>query len=167
MRKIQLRREIFKSDAEKIIDWLDDNEVNMYLNESQNVNDNIRKIIYRVNMPILTHVFNQEGTFFMITTPSKGPIGFLRLVPNNYHTEMVVVIGDKKEWGKGFGFKAVLEGLKHAFFNWRKDKVIAKISHKNKRSKRVFNKAGFIYDKELTCEVQYSISVNKFLQIIN
>ncbi|KJS79968.1 MAG: GNAT family acetyltransferase [Peptococcaceae bacterium BICA1-8] len=167
MRNIELRREIFKSDAEKIIDWLEDYDVNQHLNESQNVNDNIRKIIYRVNMPILTHVFNQDGTFFMVTTPSKGPIGFLRLIPKNHHTEMVVVIGDKKEWGKGFGFKAVLEGLKHAFFKWREDKVIAKISHENGRSKRVFKKAGFSHDKELTCETQYSISVNKFLQVIN
>ncbi|MFZ5944902.1 MAG: GNAT family N-acetyltransferase [Bacillota bacterium] len=167
MQRIELRREIFKSDAEKIINWLEDKEINEHLNESQNVNENIRKTIYRVNMPILTHIFNKEGTFFMVTTPNKGPIGFLRLVPKNFHTEMVVVIGDKKEWGKGFGFKAVLEGLKHAFFKWREDKVVAKISHKNERSKRVFKKAGFIYDKELPAETQYSISINKFLEAIN
>jgi len=166
MRNIELRREIFKSDAEKIIDWLEDTEVNRHLNENQNVNDSIRRVIYRMNMPILTHVFNQEGTFFMVTTPKKGPIGFLKLIPKNHHTEMVVVIGDKKEWGKGFGSTAVLEGLKHAFFKWRENKVIAKISHKNERSKRVFKKAGFAQDKELTSETQYSISMNKFLKIM-
>lgn len=165
-KRIQLRREIFKSDAEKIANWLEDWEVIKYLNEKQNVNESIRKIISRSNMPILTHVFNQNGSFFMITTPAKGPIGFLRLIPKKNCTEMVIVIGERSEWGKGFGFKAILEGLKHAFFNWREDEVIAKINDNNERSKKVFKKVGFSKDKNFSTETQFSISINDFLQVI-
>ena len=60
---VKLRQEVYSSDAWKIIDWLEDDEVSRYLNESQNVTDSIKQVINRVNMPILTPLFNQEGSF--------------------------------------------------------------------------------------------------------
>ncbi|KEH92919.1 GNAT family N-acetyltransferase [Clostridium massiliodielmoense] len=168
---IKLRREVFKSDAWKMIDWLQDNMVTQYLNEHDNVCSSIKDVINRVNMPILTHLFNQNGTFFIITTNattntnSEEPIGFLRLVPKKYATEMVIVIGDREKWGKGLGTNAIFQGLKHAFFNWRVDEVVAKINFKNERSRRAFKKVGFRKDKELAKEIQYSISVDEFLSI--
>ena len=162
---VELRQEIFTSDAWKIIDWLGDNEVTQYLNERQNVQQSIKQIIYRVNMPILTHLFNQDGSFFMITEAEKNPVGFLRLVPKSKGAEMVIVIGDKEKWGHGLGKEAIYEGLKHAFFQWRVDEVIAKISFENERSRRAFKKLGFSKDKELSKEIQYSISMMKFLKL--
>lgn len=164
---IKLRREVFKSDAWKMIDWLQDNMVTQYLNEYNNVCNSIKEVMRRVNMPILTHLFNQDGAFFMITTNTKGeePIGFLRLVPKKDATEMVVVIGDREKWGKGLGSNAIFEGLKHAFFNWRVDEVIAKINFKNERSRRAFKRVGFTKDKELPKEIQYSISMDEFLSM--
>ncbi|WP_055666956.1 GNAT family N-acetyltransferase [Desnuesiella massiliensis] len=162
---VQLRQEVFKSDAWKIIDWLEDNEVTEYLNERQNVGNSIKQVIYRVNMPILTHLFNQDGSFYMLTTDEKEPIGFLRLVPKGKGAEMVVVIGDKEKWGKGFGSSAIFQGLKQAFFEWRVDEVIAKINFKNQRSIRAFKKLGFQEDKELVKETQYSLSMKEFLKL--
>lgn len=162
---VKLRQEVFTSDAWKIIDWLEDDEIIKYLNERQNVGNSIRETIYRVNMPILTPLFNQYGSFFMITKGEQEPIGFLRLVPKGKIAEMVIVIGDKEEWGKGLGANAIKEGLKQAFFEWRVDEVIAKINFENKRSKRAFKKVGFIKDKELTKEIQYAISIEQFLKL--
>ncbi|AEB75280.1 GNAT family N-acetyltransferase [Clostridium botulinum] len=164
-KNIKLRREVFTSDAWKIIQWLEDNLITRYLNEQQNVCKSIKDIIYRINMPILTHLFNQNGTFFMITENDREPIGFLRLVPKQQVTEMVIVIGDKEKWGQGLGTSAIIQGLKHAFFEWRVDEVIAKINLKNERSRRVFKKVGFTKDRELQKEIQYSISIQKFLQL--
>ena len=164
--KVKLCREVYKADAWKIVDWLEDNEVTEYLNERQNVSKSIKDIIYRINMPILTHLFNQDGSFFMITTEEKEPIGFLRLVPKSNGVEMVVVIGDREKWGKGLGTNAIYEGLKHAFFQWRAEEVIAKINFKNERSKKVFKKVGFKRDKELPKEIQYSISMEEFLELV-
>ena len=162
---VQLRQEVFKSDAWKIIDWLEDNEVTEYLNERQNVGNSIKQVIYRVNMPILTHLFNQDGSFYMVTTDEKEPIGFLRLVPKGKGAEMVVVIGDREKWGKGFGSSAIFQGLKQAFFEWRVDEVIAKINFKNQRSIRAFKRLGFQEDKELVKETQYSLSMKEFLRL--
>ncbi|WP_053956749.1 GNAT family N-acetyltransferase [Inediibacterium massiliense] len=164
---IKLRREVFKSDAWKIVDWLKDHEVTQYLNEKHNVNQSIQQMIHRINMPILTHLFNQNGSFFMITKDEKEPIGFLRLVPKKENVEIVVVIGERKEWGKGLGTNAIFEGLKQAFFNWRAKEVIAKINFKNKRSRKAFKKVGFTQDKELLKEIQYSISMDEFLQFVS
>ncbi|KEJ03544.1 GNAT family N-acetyltransferase [Clostridium botulinum] len=163
---VELRQEVFKSDAAIIASWLEDTEITQYLNEKQNVSKSIKDIMYRVNMPILTHLFNQNGSFFMVTTSEKEPVGFLRLVPKNNVTEMVIVIGDKDKWGKGLGTNAILEGLKHAFFQWRADEVVAKINFKNQRSRRVFRKIGFTEDKELAKEMQYSMSIKEFLELV-
>ncbi|ACQ51490.1 GNAT family protein [Clostridium botulinum] len=163
---VELRQEVFKSDAAIIANWLEDTEITQYLNEKQNVSKSIKDIMYRVNMPILTHLFNQNGSFFMVTTSEKEPVGFLRLVPKNNVTEMVIVIGDKDKWGKGLGTNAILKGLKHAFFQWRADEVVAKINFKNQRSRRVFRKIGFTEDKELAKEMQYSMSIKEFLELV-
>ena len=73
---VQLRQEVFQDDARRITDWLEDDDVIKYLNERQNVAEGIKRVMQRVNMPILTHVFNQNGSFFMITDEEE-PIGFL------------------------------------------------------------------------------------------
>ncbi|KAJ50106.1 RimJ/RimL family protein N-acetyltransferase [Clostridium tetanomorphum] len=162
---VKLRQEVFKSDAWKIVDWLKDNEVIKYLNERQNVSKSVKDIIYRINMPILTHLFNQDGSFFMITTSEKESVGFLRLVPKIAGAEMVVVIGDREKWGKGLGTNAILQGLKYAFFEWRVDEVVAKINFKNERSRRVFKKVGFTEEKKLPREIQYCMSMKEFLKL--
>lgn len=163
--KVQLRQEVFSSDAWELIKWLEDAEITRYLNEKQNVGNSIRQVISRVNLPVLTHLFNQNGSFFILTTEEEEPIGFLRLIPKGTSTEMVIVIGDKERWGMGFGSNAILQGLKHAFFQWRTEKVVAKIKYINERSIGVFKKVGFKKEKELVKEAQYSISMDEFLKV--
>jgi RimJ/RimL family protein N-acetyltransferase len=163
--KVRLRQEVFSADAWKLIEWLEDTDITQYLNEKQNVGNSIRQVMSRVNLPVLTHLFNQDGSFFILTTLEDEPIGFLRLIPKGSNTEMVIVIGNKERWGMGFGTSAVFQGLKHAFFQWRSEKVIAKIKFKNERSVRVFKKVGFQKEKELAKEDQYSITIKEFLKV--
>ncbi|WP_163192312.1 GNAT family N-acetyltransferase [Clostridium thermarum] len=163
---VQLRQEVYRSDAFKIIDWLEDEEVIRYLNEQQNVCSGIRQVLDRVNMPILTHLFNQNGSFFVITINENEPIGFLRLVPKPSGAEMVIVIGNKDLWGKGLGPYAIIEGLKFAFFNWRAGEVVAKVNFRNERSLKAFRKVGFRQEKELAKEIQYAMSMDEFLKLV-
>lgn len=165
MKSLTLRREVYKKDAQKIADWLKDNDVTKYLNESHNVTDSIQQTVERVNLPIMTHLFNQNGTFFVVCTGDNEPVGYLRLVPKPAGAEMVVVIGDKNKWGKGFGSRAVEEGLHYAFFEWRVKKVIAKIHMKNKRSIHVFHKIGFKFEKDLPVEKQYALTMDDYLKL--
>lgn len=161
---VQLRQEVFESDAWRIAKWMEDYEVIRYLNEGQNVSKVIEQTIFRVNMPVLTHLFNRDGSFFIVAS-KENPIGFLRLVPKREAAEIVVVIGDRKNWGKGYGRNAIYQGLKHAFFELRSNKVIAKIHIENERSRRVFKKVGFREERELAKEIQYYISLDQFLKL--
>lgn len=161
---VQLRQEVFESDAWKIIDWMKDIEVIKYLNEKQNVGEAIKRLIYRINMPVLTHLFNQNGSFFIVTDKEE-PIGFLKLVPKGKNAEMVVVIGERKKWGSGLGTNAIFQGLKHAFFVLRVNEVIATIHLKNERSINAFKRIGFKKDRELKKETKYSISMDEFLKL--
>ncbi|GAA0125090.1 MULTISPECIES: GNAT family protein [Clostridium] len=161
---LELRQEVFKSDAIKILQWMEDEEITRYLNESPNVCSSIRNTLNSINLPVLTHLFNQNGSFYMITKKDES-IGFLKLIPKGKAVEIVIVIGDKEKWGMGLGSNAIFQGLKEAFFYWRVDEVIAKINFENERSKRVFKKVGFDVDRELKKEIQYNMTMNKFLKI--
>lgn len=161
---VKLDQEVYRSDAEKIAEWLSDEEIVSHLNEEESVCDNIIKTVNRVNMPILTHLFNNNGRFFTIKN-LYGTIGFLRLVPKRKETEIVIAVGEKELWGKGIGYRAVFEALKKAFFDMRSEKVVAKIKKDNERSRKLFKKIGFKEVRELEKEVEYHISKEDFWKI--
>ncbi|MBP1890076.1 RimJ/RimL family protein N-acetyltransferase [Clostridium moniliforme] len=162
---ISLRQEVFRDDALMIIDWLNDFEITRYLNEDSQICTHIKNIIENSNNPVLTPIFNQNGSFFMIDKKEE-PIGFLKLVPKRDKAEIVIAIGNKDEWGKGIGPNVVLQGLKTAFFDWRVNEVIAKVKYDNNRSRRVFEKIGFEMDKNLSNEVQYNLTMMDFFKQI-
>ena len=161
--ELRFRREVYRKDVEKMAKWMQDDEITEHLNESQNIHRKLKKISQHSSLPIFSHYFNQDGTFFVITRPEHGPIGFLRLASKDEGAEIVVVIGERTQWGNGFGYRAVKKGLRHVFFEWREDQVIAKIHDENERSKHVFRKAGFTHDKDLESEEQFSITVDDYL----
>lgn len=161
---IKLSQEVYRSDAEQIVCWLSDKEITNNLNEDKNVTENLVNVINRVNMPILTHLFNNNCRFYIIKN-IYGAIGFLRLVPKNGITEIVIAVGEKDLWGKGIGHNAVCEALKKAFFDMRTEKVVAKIKKTNKRSQNLFKGIGFKEVKVWDKEVEYHITKDIFFNI--
>lgn len=161
---VALSQEVYRADAEKICDWLNDEEIISYLNEDSNVQKKLMRVVNRVNMPILTHLFNNNCRFFTIKN-LYGTIGFLRLVPKGSFVEIVIAVGEKELWGKGIGHNAVVEALKVAFFEMRADNVIAKIKKVNKRSQNLFKGIGFKEVKLLENEIEYHINRDNFFKI--
>lgn len=155
----RLRREVYRSDIEQIIRWLQDEKVREFLNEDQNIGERLQRMVAKSTLPIFTPQLNRDGTFFMITIPQDGPIGFLRLISKSGESaEIVIVIGERDQWGRGYGYRAILKGVKHALFEWRKKRVIAKIDKENERSKAVFRKAGFKKVSDLEREQKFVVS---------
>lgn len=151
MSNIFLRREIYREDLEKLSAWLENPEVNEYLNEDENITDQLNSLIKQHSLPIFTPLLNRSGVFFMIEHPAEGTVGYLRLAAKNDSTsEMVIAIGDIECWGKGFGSAAIRQGLQKAFFDLRHEKVEAKIHPENERSLYVFTKEGFSHKQEST-----------------
>jgi RimJ/RimL family protein N-acetyltransferase len=156
-----LSPEVYRSDAEKIANWLSDEEIISYLNEDNKARENLINVINRVNMPILTHLFNNNCRFFTIKN-LYGTIGFLRLIPKGEMIEIVIAVGEKDLWGRGIGHNAVMEALKTAFFDMRTEKVVAKIKNTNERSQNLVKGIGFKEVKKLEREVEYHITKETF-----
>ena len=161
--QVNLKQEVTRNDALSIMNWMENHEVTQYLNEATNITSEIKQAIDRVNMAIMTQLFNRNGSFFyLICTGEDRPVGFLTLIKRVSESEMVVVIGNTENWGQGLGIGAINQGLSLAFFQWRMPRVIAKIDPSNVRSIKAFEKAGFTFEKQLNQYRLYSITLEEY-----
>lgn len=163
---IRLCPEVTRKHAVTITRWLRDEEVRKYLSDGQDAPENIEKAMDRVNLTVLTHLFSSGGRFFLVCGRSGAPVGFARLVTGNAQTEMVVVIGDRKDWGRRLGTQAIRESMKIAFFEMRSQKVIARIRRENTRSIHAFVRAGFLLDRQAGSINTYSITMDAYLTLM-
>ena len=163
---ISLRPEITRADALTLIDWLEDEHVTRFLSDSSNVSRFIERVIGRVQLPILTHLFNQGGRFFMVCDRHDVPVGFVRLVKTGADCEMVVLIGDRDNWGRKLGASAVREAMKLAFFEMRAEKLVARIHPDNARSLKTFERCGFLLDSELLPLKAFAMTSQRYLRLL-
>lgn len=163
---VSLRPEITRTHAMILMHWLEDENVTRYLSDSGSVSRFIEHAIDRSQMPILTPLFNQGGRFFMVYDRNDVPVGFVRLVKTDPECEIVLVIGDRENWGRRLGASAILEGLKLAFLDMRARTVIAKIHPNNGRSLRAFQRLGFALDRETPTLKSLSITSTRYRQLL-
>ena len=163
---IYLRPEITRADALTLMDWLEDESVTRFLSDSPNVARFIERVVDRVQLPILTHLFNQGGRFFMVCDRHDVPVGFVRLIKTGADCEMVVLIGDRDNWGRKLGAGAVRQAMKLAFFEMRAERLIAKIHPDNARSLKTFERCGFRLDSELLPLKSYAMTSARYLRLL-
>lgn len=161
---IALCPEITRANALDLIDWLEDEAVIRYLSDSRHVSRFIEQVVGRVQLPILTHLFNQGGRFFMAYDRDDRPVGFVRLVKSGVDCEIVLVIGNRDHWGRKLGASAIREGMKLAFFEMRAEKLIAKIHADNTRSLNAFLRCGFLLENETPTLKSFSMTSTRYLQ---
>ncbi|AMO37041.1 bifunctional GNAT family N-acetyltransferase/nucleoside diphosphate kinase regulator [Thauera humireducens] len=163
---ISLCPEITRADALTLMDWLEDECVTRYLSDSRHVSRFIEDVIGRVQLPVLTHLFNQGGRFFMAYDRHDVPVGFVRLVKTGRDCEMVLVIGNRDNWGRKLGASAIREGMKLAFFEMRADKLIAKIHMENTRSLKAFEHCGFVLESQTPTLKSFAMSAERYLRLL-
>ena len=163
---IYLCPEVTRENALQIIRWLADEEVRKYLSDTQDVSVHIRQAVDRVNLPVVTHLFSRDGRFYIIHDKKGVPVGFVRLAVRAFDTEMVIVIGDRDNWGKRIGTSAIRESMKIAFFELRSAKMTARIHHENKRSIRAFLRSGFQIKHETPMLKRLEITMEEYLKFI-
>lgn len=161
---IALCPEITRANALDLIEWLDDESVTRYLSDSRHVSRFIEQLVGRVQLPTLTHLFNQGGRFFMAYDRHDVPVGFVRLVQTGTDCEIVLVIGNRDNWGRRLGASAIGEGMKLAFLEMRADKLIAKIHVDNTRSVKAFLRSGFLLDTETATLKSFSMTSDRYRQ---
>lgn len=92
------------------------------------------------------------------------PVGFVRLVRSGADCEIVLVIGDRDNWGRRLGASALREGMKLAFFDMRAERLIARIHADNTRSLNTFLRSGFLLDSETPTLKSFAMSSERYLQ---
>ncbi|MBN9311207.1 GNAT family N-acetyltransferase [Devosia sp.] len=163
---VSLRPEITRTHALVLMDWLEDERVTRHLSDSGSVSRFIAQAMDRTQLPILTHLFNQGGRFFMAHDRDDVPVGFVRLVKTGRDCEIVLVIGDHDNWGRRLGASTIRAGLKLAFLDMRADNVIAKIHPDNARSLKAFGRSGFVLHRETPTLKSLSLSSSRYLQLL-
>lgn len=161
---ISLCPEITRANALNLVDWLNDEDVVRHLSDSRHVSRHIEQLIDRVQLPVLTHLFNQGGRFFMAYDRDDLPVGFVRLVRNGADCEIVLVIGNRDNWGRRLGASALHEGMKLAFFDMRAERLIARIHADNTRSLKAFAHNGFVLQNETPALKSYAMAAQHYLQ---
>ncbi len=142
---IFLCREISRSDAYTVADWMNDEGVTRYLTDDESSAGEIIDMLARVQLPTVTHIFGVNGRFMLIRDREQNPLGFVRLVPDDANgAEIVVVVGERGRWGGGLGKAALTELLRLCFFELRLECIKARIHEKNCRSLALFRGAGFV-----------------------
>ena len=163
---VSLCPEITRANALTLMDWLEDEDVTRFLSDSRHVSRLIEQVIGRVQLPILTHLFNHGGRFFMAYDQHDVPVGFVRLVKMGSDCEMVLVIGDRDNWGRKLGASAIREGMKLAFFEMRTERLIAKIHPENVRSLNAFLRSGFLPESETPAMKSLVMSSARYLRLL-
>jgi regulator of nucleoside diphosphate kinase len=163
---VSLRPEITRTHALILMDWLEDERVTRHLSDSRSVSRFIAQAIDRTQMPILTHLFNQGGRFFMVYDRNDTPVGFVRLVKTGPACEIVLVIGNHDNWGRRLGTSTIREGLKLAFLDMRAESIVAKIHPNNTRSMKAFQRCGFHLKCETPALKSLSMTSGRYLQLL-
>ena len=158
--------EITRANALTLMDWLEDEAVTRYLSDSRHVSRSIEQLVDRVHLPTLTHLFNQDGRFFMAYDRHDVPVGFVRLVKRGRACEIVLVIGHRDNWGRKLGASAIREGMKLAFFDMRADQLVAKIHSDNGRSLKAFERSGFVLDSESPTTKSFVMDAERYLRLL-
>ncbi|MDO8633616.1 MAG: GNAT family protein [Candidatus Wildermuthbacteria bacterium] len=139
-----LLRRVRLSDATKeYAFWLNDKEVNRYLESrfKKETIGSIRSYVKKVRNDPQTH-------FFAIIRKDTGKhIGNIKLGPvDEYHgiAGIGIMIGDKQSWGKGFATEAIQLVARYAFNILKLHKLCAGAYANNIGSVKSLLKAGFV-----------------------
>jgi len=140
--RLRLRELTVENVSENYVSWLNDNEVNQYLESrfyKHSIAD-VERFVERINREsynILLGVFIKKN---------MKHIGNIKIGPiDRYHNTASIglLIGDKNEWGKGYASEAIQSVTKFSFDKLNLIKISASCYESNIGSKKAFEKSGY------------------------
>ncbi len=130
------------SDLPQMYNWVNDYEVIRFTNTFTPVSE-IEHISWYKSLPD-----RKNQTLFGIEIVEEkkliGTCGLFEIDYPNRKAELRIKIGEKDEWGKGYGLQAVEELLKYGFNTLNLNRIWLKVLSDNIAAVRIYEKAGFI-----------------------
>ena len=148
MEKIFLRPLLEEDVIEKYLSWFKDPEVTNFLEVDGNSLTKQKVIDY-------IEEGKKTKTYYMYAvclTENKKQIGNIKVGPINHKhglSDLVVVIGDKKYWGKGLASEAIKKGMEIAFKEYNIRKLSGSIHSGNAGSIKAYTNAGWFIEGTL------------------
>ena len=160
-KNIYLRSLSLKDVTQNYLQWLQDNDVNYFL-ETKHEKQNLKKIKNYVNS-----CNNSDNIYlFGIFTISDIHVGNIKLGPikiNHSLASTSIFLGNKKYWGKGIGSDAINSLANFSFRDLNLNKLTAGMYYNNLHSIKAFGKVGFM--REGLRKKHYKLE-NKFVDVV-
>mgnify|MGYP001581120630 CR=1 FL=1 len=122
--------------------WLNDPEVNEFLETRHSTIEELRQYIQK-------QIDDPNSFFVGIFDKNKHThIGNIKLEPIDWQNKKAIfgiLIGDKEYWGKGIGTEATLLVVRYAFDTLGLEEIELGVIVHNKRAIRSYEKAGFAH----------------------
>lgn len=143
-------RPLERADAPRIVPWLNDPEVTRTLAiyrplNLQSEEEFIAKLYQDEHRLVLGIALQQADQLI-------GASGLEDIDFKNRHAVFGIFIGEKAEWGKGYGAEATRLMLQHAFETLNLNRVRLQVYETNARGRRLYEKIGFTQEGVLRQE---------------
>ncbi len=138
--RIYLRRLKEDDASQKYCDWLNDPEVNKYLETRKSTIDELKQYIRKQ--------LSDPNSFFVGVFDKENDkhVGNIKLEPIDWTKKRAIfgiLIGDKEYWGKGIGAEATKLIVDHAFRSMGLEKIELGVIAENRRAITSYEKVGF------------------------
>jgi len=142
MSDIELRP-LQESDAENILTWVNNPEVVGHIAAFSGAPFTLKqeqRYVQKMRASSQDYVFSifrKDGAYL-------GQVGLHGVFPMNRIARLAIVIGDKSDFGKGYGSAAIRLALDKAFGELELHKIWLLVMFTNKRSRSLYRHLGFI-----------------------
>lgn len=132
-------RKLEKEDVSLLYRW--QNDVEVFSNMSDSLN------LYSVeDTEKFYNNIKDEKNFIIVEKKSNKEIGRIALLNENYqqrNAEIIILIGEKDYWGKGYGKEAFHLLLNYVFMELNLHRVSLKVFSFNEKAIKMYEKLGF------------------------
>jgi len=148
--------------SDDYVNWINDDEVNRYLETRGNYNLELLKSYIERQM-------KNETYFWAIhLKDSKKHIGNIKIDPIDMYKksgEYGILIGDKSSWGKGYAKEASLRILNYCFNELKLLSVTLGVIEDNKAALELYKNLGFKIDEIITGKNIYNGKVSNSIRM--
>ena len=141
--------------TDNYVNWLNDFEVNMYLETKGDYTLDLLKAY-------IDDQYKNEVYFWGIhLKKSNKHIGNIKINPINSKDnsgEYGILMGDKKNWGKGYAKEASFSIINYCFTKLKLSKITLGVIEDNTSAVMLYKKIGFVIDEE---NINFGIYNNK------